>query len=349
MSCPRILFVLAALTAAAAPAAADSVSWSKSTMTAAPTYFPTGSTAMVIGVGESAQSAAAALLGTLQASDTFELVSDGRALGKVDELADDEIVKRAFTRPIKRVAIVRVFPAGGSVKAVVTVYAAQGQVSTAFTLAPGKNLVENPNPKAAADGVARDEMQSVENTTGGGGGGGDGDITYQRQQVVGVTGYGGVVALENVMFYKNGRMISDTPSLYDALGMENQAMTYRHKEATHQKWVTRGAWMTTLGLTGLIAFSTWAIIAGNSDTVNPDGTVTQGSATLQWGLTAASAGLMVAGIYLWATNPAPANLTPDEAVSLVDAHNAKKKRAGSLHFAPSASPQGGGFLLSGSF
>ena len=346
MSFPRILFVLAVL--AATPAAADPATWSKATMAAAPTYFPAGSTAMVIGVGESAQPAAAALLGSLQSSDAFELVSDGRALGKVDELADEDIVKRAFTRPIKRVAIVRVFPAGASVKAVVTVYAAQGQVSTAFTLAPGKSLAENPNPKAAADGVARDEMQSVENTTAGGGSGGDGDITYQRQQLVGVTGYG-VVSLENVMFYQNGRMISDTPSLYSALGMEDKATTYRKGQANHDKWVKRGAYMTTIGITGLLTFGTWALIAGNSNTFNPDGSVTPGSATLQWGLTAASAGLMIAGIYVWAANPAPATLTADEAVSLVDAHNAKKKHTSELHFVPTASSQGAGMMLLGSF
>ena len=262
-------------------------------------------------------------------------------------------MKRAFARPIKRVAIVRVFPSGGSVKAVVTVYAAQGQVSTAFTLVPGKPLAENPNPKAAADGVARDEMQSVESATGGATtAGAHGEITYQRQQLVGVTGYG-VVSLENAysVFYKNGRMISDTPALYDALGMENQALTFRHRQASHQKWVGRGAIMTTIGLTGILTFGLWAAIAGSSNTYSSSGAATPGDATLQWGLTAASAGLLIAGIYVWAAHPAPENLTADEAVSLVDAHNAKRKHTATsqLHFAPVASPSGGGLVFGGSF
>jgi hypothetical protein len=350
MSCSRMFLVLALL---AAPAAADPASWSKATMTAAPTYFPANSTVMVVGVGASARPVAAELVAALQASDAFELVSDGRALGNVDDLADDAIVKRVFARPIQRVAIVRVFPAGASVKAVVTVYAAQGEVTTAFTLAPGKTLVENPTPREAAGGVARDEMQSVVTTTGGtttdaSSSSGDGEVTYQRQQLVGMTGYGGVVTLENVSFFKNGRLLNDTPSLYDALGMTEKAAEYRDRDAAHQRWASRGGVMCSLGLTGVLGFGLWAVIAGaetNYETGQP-----ANDTTLPWALTLGSAGLMVAGIVLWVENPAPANLTADEAVSLVDAHNAKRHHTtAQLHLTPAASPTSAGLTLVGSF
>ncbi|MEO6777291.1 MAG: hypothetical protein ABI467_30465 [Kofleriaceae bacterium] len=226
MSLAVRLFVLAAFTAApAASAAAEPAAWSPSAMAAAPSYFPAGTTVMVVAAGEGAQPATAALLQSLQASSQVGLASDASALGKVEGLSDDQIVTRAFARPIQRVAIVRVFPAAGSVKAVVTVYAAQGQVATAFTLMPGKDLADNPSPRGASEGVTRDEMQSVttsvgeaeDKVTGEGG-----DITYSRQQIVGVTAYG-LLRFDSVTFAQDGRPINDTPSLYDAVGMHAEA------------------------------------------------------------------------------------------------------------------------------
>ena len=77
----------------------------------------------------------------------------------------------------------------------------------------------------------------------------------------------------------------------------------------------------------------------------------QNDHSLAWGLTAVSAGVMVLGIVEWAVHPAPTPLTADDAISLVDKHNAKKKQqqTSSLRFAPVATSNGGGFTLGGSW
>jgi len=342
MTLAKNLLSLALVTAAAVPAHADS--WAKSQMSAASSYFPTSGTTMVVAVGNGAVPAAGALLEALQGS-ALELATDARALGKVDDKSDDQIVKLAFTRPIKRVAIVRVFPSGGVTKAVVTVYAAQGQVSTAFTVVPGKDLAENPNPKAASDGVARDEMESVTGARGGGSGEG-GDITYQHEKIVGVTGYG-VVSFDNVTFAKNGHPIVDVPALYDALDMKVEATSYRAMSEDHSKWGGRGAILTTLGTIGLVTFGTLALAAPSNDYDVNTGMSTPADNTWMWVATGISAGALVFGAYEWAAHPAPNSLTADEAITLVDKHNAKKAQTAELHFTPVASPSGGGFILGG--
>jgi hypothetical protein len=187
-------------------------------------------------------------------------------------------------------------------------------------------------------------MQSVQNATGTAASGGDGDITYKREQIVGVSNYG-LVTFDNVTFFKNGRPITDTPSLYDALGMKDRATDYRDRTQAHETAVRRGAWMSGLGTLGLTTFGTWALISGSAS--NSD-------ATIPLALTAGSVAVMIIGFYELGAHPAPANLTPDEAISLVDEHNGKKKRVGlrepsSLHIAPSATLSGGGLVLSGSF
>lgn len=363
---PRSLSVLvlsitcAAALVAARPALARPSAWSAETMAAASTFFPAGTSAMVVGAGKDAQPVASTLLASLQASDRFEVVIDARALGKIDGLADAEIVARAFARPIQRVAIVRVFPASGSVKAVVTVYGAEGQVTTAFTLAPGRTLAPNPTPEVAEDGVRRDEMQTVQQTTSVGGITGttsdDDEVRYERQHVVGVSHYG-VINLENVNFFKNGRLISDTPSLYEALGMTDRANAYRRTAASYQRGLKRGGLLMGAGLLGVTVFGTWWLVRGvSSDYDAATDTYQDRDATMPMLLTAGSVAAMVIGGVIIRGTSKPVALTADEAVSLVDAHNAKKRRsvratspATSLYFAPSALPTGGGFVLGGSF
>ncbi|MDB4962633.1 MAG: hypothetical protein JWP01_2632 [Myxococcales bacterium] len=349
---PAVLICVATLFAPAL-AAAETPSWSKSPMSAAATYFPAGTSAMVVGVGPSAQPVAAELVKTLQTSDALELVIDARALGNIDALADDAIVKRAFARPIQRVAIVRVFPAAGSVKAVVTVYGAEGQVTTAFTVSPGRALAENPTPEAAEDGVRRDEMVSVQGKSAGTVEG-ENVITYERQHLTGVTAYG-VVTLENVSFFKNGRLISDTPSLYEALGMTAEASDYRTRTAALQSKRKKGAAVGGIGLLGVIGFGTWALVAASDKYDYNTNMKIERSATVPLLFTAGSAVMMYVGFRMMLGTP-PKNLTAEEAVSLVDAHNQKKRRttdAGSrfhdVTLAPTAMPSGGGLVLGGSF
>jgi len=342
MSFVRVLLLVFVL---AAPAVADAPTWSRSSMTAAASYFPAGTTAMVVAVGDTARPAAASLLEALQMSDGFEYVIDARGLGNVDNLADDEIVKRVFARPLKRVAIVRGFPAGASVKAVVTVYAAQGQVTSAFTLVPGKTLVTNPSPESTEDGVKRDEMQTVVGSAGDAVTG-DGEITYQRQQVLGVT-YGGVMSFEHVTFYKNGRPIADTPALYDAIGMQSEASEYRKR--AEGKGRVRGVILSSLGITGIIGFGIWALIPGQTyNERTQDYTANDNAVPLA--LTLGSAALTVVGIWMMRSDPMPHQLSGEEAIDLVDKYNKKKRTATrQLRFAPSAMPSGAGVLVGGSF
>ena len=135
---------------------------------------------------------------------------------------------------------------------------------------PAKELADNPNPKAASDGVARDEMQSITASVGDTKGEG-GDITYSRQQIVGVTAYGGLLQFDSVTFAQNGKPISDTPGLYDAVGMHAEATSYRTDLESHSKWAFRGGLMSTLGLTGLVGFGCYALIAGASDSYSDTG------------------------------------------------------------------------------
>lgn len=107
--------------------------------------------------------------------------------------------------------------------------------------------------------------------------------------------------------------------------------------------------MTTLGLTSFLGFGMYALLAGASDGYTTTGVPRQVDHTLAWGLTAASAGVMVLGIVEVVTHPAPAPLSADEAIALVDKHNGKPKQTTSLHFAPVATSTGGGFVLGGSW
>ncbi len=345
MTLSKTLLALALVTTATLPARADS--WSRSQMTAAASYLPETGITMIVGVGASAQPAASTLLEALQGS-SIELAIDAHALGRVDDKSDEQIVKLAFARPIKRVAIVRVFPSGGATKAVVTVYAAQGQVATAFTLVPGRNLVENPNPRAASDGVARDELQSVSGATGGERGA-EGDVTYQRQKIVGVTTYG-VVTFDNVTFEKDGHPISDVPDLYEALDMRAEATRYRDLSVRRNKWLPRGVLLGTVGMVGFITFGTLALATPSTKYDYATGVETHQDHSTLWALTGATAGAVALGVYLVVAHPAPRGLSADEAIALVDKRNAKKKQAtASLRFAPVVTPAGGGFVLGGQF
>ena len=341
----RLVLLLALVTATAA---ADPPSWSRSTMTAAVGYFPPHASVMVVGSGDGTQPVVAALVETLQLSDAFEYAIDGKGLGKLDSLADAEIVKRAFTRPLKRLAIVRVFPAGASVKAVVTVYGAQGEVTTAFTLAPGKPLADNPTPESAEDGVRADQMQVVKSAAGTGSSDDD-DIRYERQAITGVSAYG-VVTFENVNFFKHGRLITDTPGLYEALGMPDKATEYRDQASSFRKSAVTGVVLDTVGTLGLVSFGIWALIPGEHLDAKT-GAYVGNDNLIPVALTAGSAGMIIIGSVLIAAHRAPKNLSADEAIALVDAHNKKKRGSAQLHFhvTPSATPSSAGLVLGGSF
>lgn len=369
MLAPRPSLVLLSVLLLATPAAAGPSVWTKSALVEAPTYFPGGTTTMVVAAGTNARAAAGTLLEALQSSDHLDVVTDGRALGTVDELADAQIVKRAFAQRIDRVAVVRVFPAGESLKAVVTIYGASGDVTSAFTFAPGKPLPANPTPGKAEDGVSRDQLQTVSRTTSKGAGtpGGEsaedasdedaetGEVTYKTNAMLGYTAHG-LMAMEHVTFFKNGRAISDTAEFYDAVGEPDKARVHRDQRQAHQSAVRRGGLLLTAGTLGVLGFGTWWLVEGvQSDRVDYEtGEVTEThDATLPMLLTGASLVAIVAGYYIAKGSPAPKELTGDEGIVMAKQYNKKRRhsdaQATKLHFSPSVTASGGGFVLGGNF
>jgi hypothetical protein len=357
------LFLLSVLLLAT-PAVAGPTVWTKSALVLAPTYFPGGSTTMVVAAGANARVAAATLLEALQASDHLDVVTDGRALGSVDELADAQIVKRAFAQRLDRVAVVRVFRAGDSLKAVVTIYGASGDVTSAFTFAPGKPLAANPSPDKAEDGVSRDQLQTVSRTTSNGTGtladesdedADTGEVTYKTNPMLGYTAQG-LMAMEHVTFYKNGRAISDTAEFYDAVDQPSKARAHRDQVDAHRSATRRGALLGLAGTFGVIGFGTWWLVEGiQSDTVDyATGEVTKThDATVPMILTGASIVALVAGYYIASGTPAPKELTGDEGILMAKQYNKKRRQsdaqATKLHFSPSVTASGGGFVLGGNF
>jgi hypothetical protein len=364
----------------ATPAAAGPSFWTKSALAEAPTYFPGGTTTMVVAAGANARAAAGTLREALQASEHLDVVTDGRALGNVDELADAQIVQRAFAQRIcDRVAVVRVFRAGDSLKAVVTIYGASGDVTSAFTFAPGKPLAANPSPDKAEDGVSRDQLQTVSRTTGNGARtpGGDsgqraqggasaedtsdvdaetGEVTYKTNAMLGYTAQG-IMAMEHVTFFKNGRAITDTAEFYDAVEQPNQARAHRDQVKAHESAVRRGGLLGLAGTLGIIGFGTWWLVEGvQSDRVdyNTGEVIETHDATLPMLLTGASVVAIVAGYYLAKGSPAPKELTGDEGIVMAKQYNKKRRQtndaqATKLRFSPSVTASGGGFVLGGTF
>jgi hypothetical protein len=318
------------------PAFAGPTVWSKATMTEAPSYFPAGSTTMVVAAGAHARHAASTLVAALQASDRLELVTDASALGNLEGLDDPAIVRRAARHAVDRVAIVRVFPAGETLKAVVTVYGKQGHVASAFTLVPGKALLANPRPDKAEDGVRRDQLQEVSAELV------DSEITFKTNPMLGYTA-GGLVATEHVTFYKNGRMISDTAEFYDAIEQRDSARDYRTQRAEFDSKRRRGGVIAGIGYLGALSFGTWAIVEAASSRESA-------SATLPLLLTVGSVVAVISGHRIAGSVTAPKELTTEEGIQLAKRYNKRRRHeASKLRFMPSASPSGGGLIVGGGF
>jgi hypothetical protein len=82
---------------------------------------------------------------------------DGSSLGEVSEAEDAAIVARAAALSVDKVAIVRAFVEGPSVRAIVTLYGANNQLVTGFSAVAGQALAA-PATGPASDGSVADQI-----------------------------------------------------------------------------------------------------------------------------------------------------------------------------------------------
>jgi hypothetical protein len=106
--------------------------------------------------GDDTRAAAAALVAAYRAAG-IATVKDGGALGEVSEADDAAIVTRAAPLSVERIAIVRAFAEGPSVRAIVTIYGANHQLVTGFSAVAGQALAA-PAPAPSNDGSVADQI-----------------------------------------------------------------------------------------------------------------------------------------------------------------------------------------------
>jgi len=121
---------------------------------------------MVVGAGEDdgdLDDAVRAIEDALHDSRDVRLVMDAKAIGRVEDLGDSEIVKRTAAFPIDYVVLVRVFPeSGGGATAVVTIYDKHGDTDSAFSVSRGDELRRRSGrERSTSSGVSRDAVDAV--------------------------------------------------------------------------------------------------------------------------------------------------------------------------------------------
>jgi hypothetical protein len=140
--------LLTGTVAQAAPPTATSASadaWAeRMPPTAVVSYLrETDTKVLVVTAGETSAELAAvgkATMTALRNTGRFDLIMDSSGLGKVGDLGDQEIVKKAAGSPVTAVMIVRVFGEGAQASVVGTAYTLEGSVISAFSLSPGATL-----------------------------------------------------------------------------------------------------------------------------------------------------------------------------------------------------------------
>lgn len=122
---------------------------------------------MVIGAGEldgDLEGAALALEQALRDSGDTRLVMDAKAIGRIADLGDSEIVQRTMAFPIDRVVLIRVFTGeeGEAATAVVTFYDKSGEATSAFTAMEGTELERASGvERSTSSGVSKDAVDAV--------------------------------------------------------------------------------------------------------------------------------------------------------------------------------------------
>jgi hypothetical protein len=159
-----VVFALALLPAGAGAAPPWAASFGAA---AAGSYVPEGRPAILVAAAGSegeAGAAAEALRSALRRSGRVRLAMDASAIGDVETLPDNEIVRRAVAQPVQVIAIVRVFPgAGHAESAVVTLYDRDGRTLNALTVERGQPLgaLSRGGPQAVGEGVSREATSAV--------------------------------------------------------------------------------------------------------------------------------------------------------------------------------------------
>jgi hypothetical protein len=144
------------------PAAGTGSNWSTTFAPAAVVAYHRPASVAVVAVarsgrpGEDTRAAAAGLVAAYRAAG-IATVKDGSALGEVGEAEDAAIVARAGALSVEKIAIVRAFAEGASVRAIVTIYGANGQLVTGFSAIAGQALAA-PAAAPSNDGSVADQI-----------------------------------------------------------------------------------------------------------------------------------------------------------------------------------------------
>jgi len=160
----QFLFVFAAVVLG--PVTALAGGWQSTFEARAVSSYLKGSNLKVVvaGVSSKEASAVAALTRTLRETSSVALAMPADALGKLDGLEDDAIVKKAQKLPVDRILVVRVFPSrDGGDSAVVSVYDKSGSVLGAFTGIAGEPMAQE--AAATSRGVSSETARAVDDLT----------------------------------------------------------------------------------------------------------------------------------------------------------------------------------------
>ncbi|HEX7841574.1 MAG TPA: hypothetical protein VF469_29090 [Kofleriaceae bacterium] len=162
VSLSAIWLVISLATARAEPAAGTVSNWAATFSPPTVVAYHRPASVAVVAVakpgrpGAEARAAAGALLAAYRAAGIVK-VKDGSTLGAVSEAEDAAIVARAAALAVDKVAIVRAFVEGPSVRAIVTVYGADRQLVTGFSAVAGEALAA-PAATPGSDGSVADQI-----------------------------------------------------------------------------------------------------------------------------------------------------------------------------------------------
>ena len=351
--------------------------WTKTfTPAASASYVDRHRGLLVVGAGgEAAEGAADALRKALRSGRAAKVVMDAGALGAVDALDDQAIVKRAAALPVDEVAVVRVFPGADRDNAVVTFYDKGGKVMAALAGEDGVPLAVRARDTAGG-GVSGDAADTVHEVlkTDPGSGAGSRASTPEREYDLHYLG-----AFRSTESGTHYQMVGQVSSWYEgkfqrplALGeffnivnRPELAADYESSRRGHTVMRVAGIFTIALALPIGVVLAALSPIGGSCVFSYNDSSCTSYSPGMLWsGLAITAIGLGV-GIPLLVigNRPPPSPVSPEEERDMANAFNRDLRKklnlppqtgalappSFTLSLSPGLGPQGGGLSLRGTF